>query len=224
MAKKIALKKKVVNPSKRKSLKRSPVAASKGEPPKVMVNVIRLVLALMVVWLGYEFWSYLKPGASAQTQTAPAVAGVTTPMSVVLNFDGIKSQSGYVGWSSDNSWNPNVNKSIYRTPFSINGKKYDHGIGTHAPSQIVFALNGRVKRFSCLAGADDSGGASDNVIFSVLADGKTIFTSSAMRNNMEPASVDVDVTGVKVLSLNVDYAPGDNGWGHADWLNVKFAK
>ena len=142
-------------------------------------------------------------------------------MTVTLEFNGIKSKWGYSGWSKDGA-NPNVNKGIYGGELTINGTTYKQGIGTHAPSEIVFALDGKVRRFSCQIGPDQSGGASDTIVFKVFGDGRNLFESPVMRQGMV-LPVNLDVTGVKELSLRVNYVDSDS-WGHADWVNVKFEK
>jgi hypothetical protein len=144
-------------------------------------------------------------------------------MTLTLQFDGVKSKWGYSGWAVDGGANPNVNQGIMGGDLVINGQVYRQGIGTHAPSEIVFDLGKKVKRFSCRVGANETGRDLERVRFRVLADGKKLFQSPVMAYNMDAIPVDLDVGGVQELSLRVDYVENDS-WGHADWVDIKFEK
>jgi hypothetical protein len=202
---------------------------------KGLVFYVRVAFFLVILWfLGKTLWEYVphKPKASpspapvaAVNNAAPANLEPTTKrMDITLKFDGIKSKWGYSGWATDGSANPNVNKSIQGTPFNIQGKKYEQGFGTHAPSEVVFDLGGKVEKFSCLVGPDTSGGTSDIIVFKVFGDSKKLFESPVLRAGVDPLPIDLNVSGVKELSLQVVVGGAEKGWGHADWLNIKFKK
>jgi hypothetical protein len=172
------------------------------------------------------------PATADKSQTGKKTSASSQPtdssasqMDVTLEFDGIKTVRGYSAWAADGSVNPSLNKSIQGTDLEIRGVKYKSGIGTHSPSEIVFALNGKVKRFTCLVGPDTSGGMSDMVIFKVFGDGKKLYESPVLRGGYTGAvPVDLNVSGVKELNLAVERGGAELGWGHADWLDIKFEK
>jgi hypothetical protein len=187
----------------------------------------------------------LKP-SSTPTKTAPAASSIQAPppgasaskpnadlpstdkgehprMTLSLEFNGIKSKWGYSGWAVDGGANPSVNKGIMGGDLVINGQVYRKGIGTHAPSEIVFDLGKKVRRFSCRVGANETGRDLERIYFRVLADGKKLFRSPIMAYNTPAIPVDLDVTDVEELSLKVDYVANDS-WGHADWVDIKFEK
>lgn len=114
--------------------------------------------------------------------------------------------------------------SVIGKVLNINKKIFKEGIGTQAPSVIVFELNGKVRRFSCQAGADIEGGGSNQLIFAVKADNKKVYQSpKVVRANEDPVSIDLNVAGVKELSLVVA-AHGDDAWKQADWVDLHFTK
>jgi hypothetical protein len=210
-----------------------PISAPESvqSPGKHLVFFTRLAFFLVILWfLGKTFWDFI-PHSKISTP-APAAGNTVTDkpvtqtnrMNITLKFDGIKSKWGYSGWATDGSANPNINKSIQGTDLQIRETKYKQGIGTHAPSEIVFDLEGKVKKFSCLVGPDKSGGTADIIIFKVSGDGNKLFESPVMRGSVEPMPVDLNVSGVKELNLQVLYGGAEQGWGHADWINVKFEK
>lgn len=114
-----------------------------------------------------------------------------------------------------------------RNPITLDGKTYPEGIGVNAPSAIVFNLGGQCTQFDAIAGIDatmDLPGKSPNVIFTVLGDGHQLYTSGHIVGGgatpASPATVKVDVTGVKLLTLKVDYGLSNNWFDRADWANA----
>ncbi|MCX6937961.1 MAG: NPCBM/NEW2 domain-containing protein [Verrucomicrobia bacterium] len=63
-----------------------------------------------------------------------------------------------------------TDKSYGNGPLTIAGTLYDQGIGTHAPSELVFALDGKRSKFTALVGMDDKGGPTAPAQFKVLLD------------------------------------------------------
>lgn len=114
------------------------------------------------------------------------------------------------------------NRSVWEKPLTIAGTRYVRGLGTHAPSRIVYALDGKYRRFQCWAGADYATGPS--VTFEVIVDGKKAFESGLMKRDDAARRVDVDITGAKTLELIV----GDGGNGimsdHADWADARLLR
>jgi beta-galactosidase len=105
-------------------------------------------------------------------------------------------------------------------PLSIGGQRFERGLGTHAPGEIVYDLGGRHTRFVADVGLDDNGGPAGSVVFRVLLDGRVAFDSGLMRTGEPAKHVALDVSGVSELRLAV--ADGGNGvqHDHADWANA----
>jgi hypothetical protein len=92
------------------------------------------------------------------------------------------------------------------------------GIGTHAPSDIRYALDGAYTRLRATVQAAEAGGT---VVFRVLADGRCLFESAVLRGPYDTAEVDVDLTGVSELRLIVDNAGDGINADMANWLNAE---
>ncbi len=115
-----------------------------------------------------------------------------------------------------------ADKSVTGKPISIAGRKFEHGVGTHAVSRALIDLKGGAERFSAFVGVDDAAGDKRaSIVFKVVADGKTRFKTSVMKLGDPAQAVDVDVRGVKTLLLLVDGAGDGVGWDHADWAEAK---
>lgn len=114
------------------------------------------------------------------------------------------------------------NRSVWEKPMVIAGASYIRGLGTHAPSRIVYNLDGQYKRFQAYAGADAATGPT--ITFEVWVDGQKKWESGLMTRETPAKQVDVDVSGAKELALIV--GDGGNGIGadHADWADAKLLR
>lgn len=127
-------------------------------------------------------------------------------------------------WLSDLPWRSATtghaqvrrNRSVDDKPLTVAGKVYEHGIGTHAPSEIVYDLGGRFSGLAALVGIDDEAIDEADVSFQVFGDGQKLFDSGSMRRGaIKPLAV--PLTGVKELKLVVD-ANNNPSWDHSDWI------
>src|SRR5262245_14844642 len=120
------------------------------------------------------------------------------------------------GWGE-----PQRNRSVDRNLLSIGGKKFDHGIGTHANSLMRISLGGTAQQFTAQVGLDDEAEPVGSVAFTVAGDGKTLFESGPMRKGDAPKNVSVDLQGVRRLVVSVSDAGGGINYDHADWADAK---
>jgi len=116
-----------------------------------------------------------------------------------------------------------MNKSVTEKELSIAGKKFEHGVGTHAASRIWIDLHGGATRFIASVGVDDGTKESrGSVEFKVLGDGKKLWHSGVMKSG-EPAKLaDVDVKDVRMLVLLVTDGGDGLDYDHADWADAHF--
>jgi hypothetical protein len=133
--------------------------------------------------------------------------------------------------SSSNGWGP-VERNLSNGEANVgdghtlvlDGRSYIKGIGAHAASRVVVDLAGQYTRFSSDVGVDDEMGGSGSVVFQVLADGKSIFTSPVLRGSSTTQAVNLDVTGVKTLALVIDDGGDGIASDHADWAGARLRK
>jgi hypothetical protein len=127
---------------------------------------------------------------------------------------------------SSNGWGPfeknrsngEMNANDGRT-ISIRGKTYAKGFGVHAPSTLVFKINGRYEAFRSDIGLDDETAGDGSVIFQVWGDGKKLYDSGTLLGTSALKSVNVNVTGVMELKLVVTSPTANVSSDHADWAN-----
>ncbi len=106
-------------------------------------------------------------------------------------------------------------------PITLNGTVYKTGLGVHAASELVYALNGQCAGFTASVGVDDEVGSNGSVVFRVFADGSKLYDSGVMRGPDSTKSVNVNVAGKKELKLVVLDAGDGKSSDHADWADAK---
>ena len=145
------------------------------------------------------------------------VAPLTAPAATV-RLDELDLSAMTAGWGQ-----PRANQSITQKPLAIGSAKFDRGVGTHAYSECVIALDGRAKVFSAKVGVDDNANNDKaSLEFIVLGDGRELWKSGVCRWQQPARDCRVDLTGVKSLELVVTDADDGTGWDHADWAEASF--
>jgi alpha-galactosidase len=126
----------------------------------------------------------------------------------------------YCGWGAMTN-----NKSIGGNPITLNGIVYTNGIGTHAIGGNEYNLGGICSQFHTVIGVDDEVGSNGSVIFQVIADGTKIYDSGIMTGGAPAKTINLDVTGVRRLTIGVtdtgnDVSGNRNSNDHSDWANA----
>jgi len=107
-------------------------------------------------------------------------------------------------------------------PLSLDGTRYDKGLGTNSPSLIRYRLGKRCSTFSAQIGLDDLAGESGSVVFQVWADGQKIFDSGAVYRPMSSRPIELDVSGREEIRLFVGQVEAF-GQDHGDWANARLS-
>ncbi|MFI0165851.1 beta-galactosidase [Streptomyces sp. NPDC017095] len=102
-------------------------------------------------------------------------------------------------------------------PIAIAGVTYRKGLGAHAVSDVRLYLGGACTRLTASVGVDDETGGAGTVVFSVVADGKTLVTTRTIKGGQAAVPIDVDLTGAQTVDLKADDAGDGNGSDHGDW-------
>lgn len=131
-------------------------------------------------------------------------------------------------WLSDLNWIRGTtghgeirrNRSVDGKPLTIDGKVYAKGLGVHANSELVYALDGHYSGFTAVVGVDDEVDPIADLSFQVWLDNQKVWESGAMQKGMAKP-VALPLAGRKELRLVVD-SNGPSDWDHADWANAQF--
>lgn len=98
----------------------------------------------------------------------------------------------------------------------LGGKTYKRGVSLTSRTEMVYKLPAKSRRFQAVAGIDDLVGNLGSVQLVVTGDGRTLYTGK-LTGKDEPVELDLDLTGVRRLTVLVDYG-GD--LDIADHLNL----
>ena len=165
----------------------------------------------------------------------PSVAKV-----VRVNRPSIGPPGGNITYLSDLNWESTTNgwgpverdRSNGETgsndgnSLTLNGTTFAKGLGVHANSEIVYALDGQYQRFISIVGLDDemTDPNCGSIQFLVYADGNLVYQSSVMGVNSPTEQVDVSVDGVNELRIVVSDAGDNINCDHGDWANAYLVK
>jgi alpha-galactosidase len=116
------------------------------------------------------------------------------------------------------------NQSCMQTPIKIGQQSFEHGLGTHANSEIAVSLPAAAKAFQAMVGIDnnyDTAGVHGTVQFSVEIGGKEVFRTATLKGGDAPVAVNVAIPeGTKELVLKVDTTPDGPSHDQADWAEA----
>jgi len=160
----------------------------------------------------YETIGY---GVQRQTTVSPVVVAPVPP-------DGTVPLSHHEWISATSGWmSPTVDESVGGgSPISLVSTTYPTGIGVATPSTVRYYLGKSCTRLTATVGIDDAvrnvGPEGGTATFQVIGDGNVLYDSGVVDRD-HPKTMDVDLTGVRVLDLFVGDA-GDGGYNdRADW-------
>jgi hypothetical protein len=133
---------------------------------------------------------------------------------------------------SGNTRPPQKDKSNLGQELKIDRQVQPHGLGAHAPCELVYEIKPGYRRFVALAGADenvvnDSNGSNlakyPSVVFKLFIDGKQAATSPVMRVLSPAWRFDVAIpTGARMISVVAMDAGDGTREDFADWANAGF--
>ncbi len=133
-------------------------------------------------------------------------------------LDELDISKAIAGWGTTQA-----NKSVNGNTLTVNGQKFDRGVGTHAAGGFIIKLNEGSSRFKASVGIDDEVGENvGSVEFVIIGDKKTLYKSGVMKTKDAAIKIDLDVTGVDELRLMVDDAGESNSYDHANWADAYF--
>ena len=116
---------------------------------------------------------------------------------------------------------PGKDVSVAGEKIVIGDREFAKGVGTHANSVMHVNLHGQAKRFSCYVGVNDTGGNEEGtVVFVVRTIDKELFRSKIVTKGNKAVKVDLDVTELHLLLLEVNDGGDDINSDHGIWADA----
>ncbi len=110
------------------------------------------------------------------------------------------------------------------TPMTLDGRRFDRGIGMHSRCEVTFDLDASYETFASWIGIDDAVRPAGNAVFRVIGDGEPLFDSGEVTGRDKASLIRVPVTGVRLLTLIVEYGQGFDLSDHANWADARLIK
>lgn len=146
------------------------------------------------------------------------LTALLTAQAATVRLDELDLSAMTSGWGQTRA-----NQSVTQKPLVIGDAKFEHGVGTHAYSECLIALDGRAKLFSAKVGVDANANSDKaSVEFVVFGDGRVLWQSGICRWKEPPRECRVELMGVKSLELVVTDADDGSGFDHANWAQAAF--
>ena len=155
--------------------------------------------------------------ADARVTCAP---GALRPLRRTSYLSDLTPASATIGWGRIGK-----DRSVDGRPLTLNGLVFAKGIGTHAASEIHYALAGMCSRLDAIVGVDDEV-ARGSIRFQVFADGRFLYDSYApaggnMTGTHAGQPLSLDISAAHDLKLLVTDGGDGIGSDHADWANAR---
>jgi hypothetical protein len=103
----------------------------------------------------------------------------------------------------------------------MKGKTYAKGLAVHSRCVLTYAIDGQFQSLKCLLGFDESAGDRGRVLCRVTGDGKELFADPDLRSGAEPKPLEVAVTGIRQLVLEVDFGAGEDTCDRVIWADAR---
>jgi len=174
--------------------------------------------------------------------TTPTGLAVTRPLAEVTRIDFSQGKIVYLAdlKPESSSWTPyfatgkqmsarqeffapRTDRSLSSGPMELNGRPHFKGLALHSRTHLVYRLPGRFQRFKALVGIDDRVRPNGNVRLVIQGDDRVLLeTTVAGTEAAKP--VDLDLTGVRRLSLLVDFGENLDVADHLDLAEARIVK
>ena len=118
---------------------------------------------------------------------------------------------------------------LSRRAFVVNGRRFDTGLGLRSGSEVEYDFKGLFVTFLAEVGIDDSSPEMKDpeaLEFTLVGDGKILWTSGPVRKSDGLKRVEIPVSGVRALVLRVAGGSVTRNWRRpqGDWLNVRLLR
>jgi hypothetical protein len=121
-------------------------------------------------------------------------------------------------------WEYARDRTLTGRPIRICGELHAKGVTLHSRSSLAYALEGQYRQFAAVVGIVDEMAERGDVTLAVLGDGRILWQAAHVRGGEAPREVLVDVSGVRELSLHVDFGEALDLSDHVCWAEARLIR
>jgi hypothetical protein len=120
-------------------------------------------------------------------------------------------------------YGPRVDRSTTGGPLELDGKSYKKGLSAHSKTVLVYRLPDRFRRLAAPVGIDDRVRPRGHVQLVIRGDERVLFDAPVSGSD-PPRSIDLDVTGVRRITILVDFGAELDLADHLDLCDARLVK
>jgi hypothetical protein len=118
---------------------------------------------------------------------------------------------------------PRQDRNFESNPLQLAGTEYSKGLAIRSRTEVVYRLPGSFTRLKAVAGIDDSVRPQGNVRLVIRGD-NNVLLDMPVAGTDAPKPVDLDLSGVRKLSILVDFGDKAGFGDHLDLGNARIIK
>ncbi len=115
---------------------------------------------------------------------------------------------------------PREDRALAPKPLKVGGKEYSKGLALHSRTEVVYRLPRAFRRLEAVVGIDDSVRPSGDVRLVIRGDDKVLFEGDVAGSD-EPKPLDLDIAGVRRISILVDFGKDLDVGDHLDLCEAR---
>lgn len=104
------------------------------------------------------------------------------------------------------------------------GRLHQKGVTMHSRAALTYNLGGQYRQFAVTVGISDEMRDRGDVTLAVLGDGRVLWEASNVRGGQPPLEVLIEVTGIRELSLHVDFGEDLDLSDHVCWGSARLVR
>ena len=112
------------------------------------------------------------------------------------------------------------NRNVMGEPLQLQGETRDRGLGMHAPSELVFNLPEKARRFLAAVGLDERYGRKGDCVVLVLSGDREMFRGR-LRGGEAPLAVDVELQTGGRLTVRAEAGENHDLGDHVNWYDAR---
>jgi hypothetical protein len=117
-----------------------------------------------------------------------------------------------------------VDQSLTGGPLILSDGPCNRGIAVHSRCVLEYELSGEADHFKTRLGFQQPDGMNGRVEARVLADGKVLYENPDARGNQPPIDIDLPITGVRTLTLEIDFGKDQDVGDRVVWANPRLIR
>jgi hypothetical protein len=117
-----------------------------------------------------------------------------------------------------------LDRSLAGGPIVLADGTHDKGVAVHARCKLEYDLYGGFDRFRSVVGFEYPTAKEGSAAIQVLVDGRPLYDAPDARGDGSPVPLDLDVTGVRRLTLLVDFGSRGDVQARVDWADARLLR